>query len=76
MTRINQFEMFKEHENCLFQNEKNVVRNENNNEGKQCINIESKSLEIKIQLYICYDEHESPSSCNTTVYLSQTFQTD
>ena len=48
MTRINQFEMFKEHENCLFQNEKNVVRNENNNEGKQCINIESKSLEIKI----------------------------
>ena len=21
-------------------------------------------------LYLCYDEHEDPSSCNTTVYLS------
>ena len=28
------------------------------------------ALDITIQLYRCYDEHESPSSCNTTVYLS------
>ena len=58
--------MFGEHENCLFQNEKNVVLNENSVEGKPCINKESKSLEITIYLYSCYDEDESSSSCNTT----------
>ena len=34
------------------------------------VNIESKSLDRTIELYLCYDEHEAPSSCNTTVYLS------
>ena len=33
------------------------------------INRESNILEFKIYLFICY-EHEDPSSCNTTVYLS------
>ena len=33
------------------------------------INIESKSLEIKIQL-LRYYEHKASKSCNTTVYLS------
>ena len=62
--------MFEEHKNCLFQNENNVVLNENSIEGKPCINKESKNPEITILLYICYDEHEAPSNCNTTVYLS------
>ena len=39
-------------------------------EGKPCINREIKSLELTIYLYLCYDEHESLSSCNTTFYLS------
>ena len=43
-----------------------------NVEGKPCINRESKSLEITIYLYRCYDEHESARICNTTVYLSYT----
>ena len=34
------------------------------------VNRESKSLELKIYLYICYDEHEAPISCNNNVYLS------
>ena len=46
--RLNKFEMFGEHENCLFQNENNVVLNENSVEGKPCINRESKSLELTI----------------------------
>ena len=62
--------MFGEHEKCLLQNKNNVVLNENSVEGKPCINRESKSLEITIKLYSCYDEHEIPSSCNTPVYLS------
>ena len=62
--------MFEEHENFLFQNENNVVLNETNDEGKPCIDRESKSLELTIQLYSCYEKHEAPSSCNTTVYLS------
>ena len=62
--------MFEEHESCLFQNENNVVLNENSVEGKPCINIESDSLELTIMLYMCYDKHEAPNSCNTTVYLS------
>ena len=41
-----------------------------NVEGKLCIKREGKSLELKIQLYLCNDEHKAPSSCNTTVYLS------
>ena len=47
--------MFEEHENCLFQNEKNVVLNENSIEGKPCIHKESKILELTIQVYSCYD---------------------
>ena len=35
------------------------------------LNIESKSLELPIHLYRCY-EHEAPSSFNTAVYLSVT----
>ena len=34
------------------------------------IDRESKSLNLTIYLYICYDEHEAPISCNTTIYLS------
>ena len=33
------------------------------------VNRESKSLELTIYLYRCY-EHEAPSSSNTTIYLS------
>ena len=43
---------------------------ENSVEVKPCINIESKSLEFTIYLYLCYGEHEAPSTCNITVYLS------
>ena len=62
--------MFGGHENYLFQNEKNVVLNEKSVEGKPCTNRESKRLNLTIQLYSCYDEHEAPRSYNTTVYLS------
>ena len=65
--------MFEEHENCLFQNENNVVLNKNSVEVKPCIDRESKIPDLTIKLYICYDEHEYPSSCNTTAYLSQKF---
>ena len=34
------------------------------------MNREIKILEITIQLYLCYDKHETPRSINTTVYLS------
>ena len=50
---------------------KNVVLNGNIVEVKPCINRESKSLELTIYLYSCYDEHGAPRSCNTTVYLSE-----
>ena len=40
--------MFKKHEN-------NYVLNENSVEGKPCINRESKSNELTIQLYIFHD---------------------
>ena len=43
---------------------KNIV------ERKPCINRETKILELTIKLYLYYDEHEAPRSCNTTVYLS------
>ena len=33
--------------------------NENSVEGKSYINRESKSLELTIQLYRCYDEHKA-----------------
>ena len=62
--------MFEEHENCLFQNENYVVLNENSVEVKPCINREINILELTIKLYSCYDEHEAPSSCNSTAYLS------
>ena len=47
--------MFEEHENFLFQNENNVVLNENCVEGKPCINRERKSIELKIKLHSYYD---------------------
>ena len=40
--------MFEEHEECLFQNEDNVVLNENSVGVKSCISIENKILELKI----------------------------
>ena len=43
---------------------------ENSVEGKTYMNIESKILQLTIQLYLFYDEDEAPRSCNTTVYLS------
>ena len=70
MTRLNKFEIFEEYENCLFQNENNVVLNEKSVEGKQFINRKSKIPELIIQVKSCYDEHEAPRSCNTTKYLS------
>ena len=36
-------------------NENNGVLNENSVKGKPCINRESKSESLKIQLYSCYD---------------------
>ena len=42
MNRLNQFEIFEEHENCLFKNETNVVLNDNSVERKPCINRESR----------------------------------
>ena len=39
-------------------------------EIKPCRNRESKSFELTIYLYRCYDEHEGPSSCNANIYLS------
>ena len=42
--------MFEEHENCLFQNENNVVLNENSVKVKLFINRESKSIELTILL--------------------------
>ena len=48
MTRLNQFVMFGEHENYLFQNENNVVLNENSIEEKPCINKESRSLKLTV----------------------------
>ena len=55
----------------LYHNENNVVLNEKSVEGKPCLNRESMIPDLKMYLYICYDEHEAPSSCNTNVYLSQ-----
>ena len=43
---------------------------ENSIEVKPCINREIKILDITIYLYLSFDEHEAPRSCNTTVYLS------
>ena len=37
------------------------------------VNRESKSLDLTIELYRCYYEHEYPRSCNATVYLSVHF---
>ena len=54
MTRLNQFEMFGEHE-TVYPDEKNVVLDENSVERKPCINRESKNLELTIKLYICHD---------------------
>ena len=45
--RLNQFEMFEEHE-TVYQDENNVVLVEKNVEWKPCITIESKSLELTI----------------------------
>ena len=47
-----------------------LFRMENSVEGELFINREGKSLELTIYLYLCYNEHEAPSSCNNTVYLS------
>ena len=42
---------------------------------KPCINRRSKSLQLTIDLYRYYDEHDAPRSCNTTVYLSVSMDT-
>ena len=52
--QLNQFEMFEEHENFLSR-WKNVVLDENSVEWKPCVNKESKSLELKINLYSCHN---------------------
>ena len=62
--------MFVEHWKLYVLEENNIVLNENIFEGKQTINRENDSLQLTIKLYRCYDEHESPISCNTTVYLA------
>ena len=41
-----------------------------NSVEKNNVNRVSKSLKLKIKVYRCYDDHEAPSSSNTTVYLS------
>ena len=43
-------ELFVEHWKLSVLERNNIVLNENSVEGKQCINIESKSLELTIQL--------------------------
>ena len=48
---------------------------ENSAEGKPSINREIKILEFAIQLYLCYNEHEALSSCNTAFYLTYFNQT-
>ena len=45
--RLNQFEMFEEHK-TVYQDENNVVLDENSVEWKPCINRESKILELTI----------------------------
>ena len=67
--------MFVEHCKLYVLEESNVVMNENSGELKPYINRESNSLELTIKLYRCYDEHESSSSCNITVYLSDVIVT-
>ena len=66
--RLNHFEIFtssliheKIIENCNVLEEKVLKENH--------VNREINSLEITIQLYICY-EHEDPKICNTNLYLS------
>ena len=55
----------------VYSDENNVVLDENSVERKPCINIESKSLELtNIVIQLSRYQHEVPSSCNTTVYLS------
>ena len=49
---------------------------ENSTERKLCISRESICFDLTIYLYGCYDEHESPRSCNSTVYLSWLIQSD
>ena len=50
--QLNKFEMFEEHK-TVYQDENNVVLDENSVEWKPCINRESKSLELTIKLYSC-----------------------
>ena len=39
----------------VYQDENNVVLDENSVERKPCINRESKSLDLKIKFYSCHD---------------------
>ena len=48
MTRPNKLKMFVEHWKLSVLEENNVVMNENSVEGKPCINIEIKSLDLTI----------------------------
>ena len=64
------FEMFVENRKLSVLEGNNVVINESNVQGKPCIDREIKSLDLTNILYIYYDEHEAPSSCNITVYFS------
>ena len=54
----------------VYPDENNVFLNEKSVERKPYINRESKCDDLTIKLYSCYDKHEAPSSCNTTLYLS------
>ena len=55
----------------VYQDENNVVLVEHSVEWKPCVNRESKSLELtNIVIQLSLYQHEVPSSCNTTVYLS------
>ena len=57
----------------VYPDEKNVVLGENSVERKACINREINSLDItNLVLQLSRYQHEVPSSCNTTVYLSHT----
>ena len=44
-----------ENTKTVYQDENNVVLDENSVELKPCINRERKSLELKIKLYSCHD---------------------
>ena len=57
----------------VYLDEKNVVLDEKSAEIKTCINRESKSLELKIQLYACHDINMKFIVVVTPLYIYQKY---